>query len=91
MTRLTRNRIALACAAAALVGLVVLSVRAMVTDPTDGVLDPVPSPAASLPDGLTAHLVELDGRAYRCVIYYHGGVDCWEAHPAPTPQPARSS
>lgn len=91
MTRLTRNRIALACAAAVLLGLLALTIHTMVADPADGVLDPVPSPTAALPEGLSTHLIELDGRDYRCVIYYHGGVDCWEAHPAPTPQPARRS
>lgn len=78
-------------------GAVVLMVLAFFTvegmlDPSDNPPEPPrPSPTTTGVDGLSTHLIELDGQTHRCVIYYHGGVDCWEVRPAPSPRPSRSS
>lgn len=81
-----RARVWVPVVAVVLLGLMAMTIRGMV-DPSD---DPPPAPAVSPTatgvDGLSTHLIELDGQPHRCVIYYHGGVDCWEVRPAPTPR-----
>lgn len=58
---------------------------------------PDPAPAATatpaaLPRGVQPFVADLDGRQYRCLLYFSSGIDCDWAHPltAPTPTPAAS-
>jgi hypothetical protein len=85
-----RARVWVPVVAVVLLGLMAMTIWGMI-DPSDD-LPPAPaaSPTTTAVDGLSTHLIELDGQTLRCVIYYHGGVDCWPIHPTPTPQPQRS-
>lgn len=77
-------------------GLVAVLVFFTVRDIADGTErpDPAPSPTApALPEGVELVQVPRDGVLYDCVVYYNGGIHCWDtpARPAPTPTPGSIS
>lgn len=53
---------------------------------------PTPTPAATstqapLPRGVQPFVADLDGRQYRCLLYFTSGIDCDWDHPLPTTRP----
>lgn len=81
------GRLALAVACGLLGVLLLFTIGGMLS-PDDDLPPPAPV-GPTMPAGMEAHRLPLDGQLYRCVVYYTEGVDCDWDHPIPqsTPTP----